>query len=526
MSQISNVQCLEHFEQVQFLDLRQNILKGDRAKCCKCQLINPTYIEQAFQKWIQKTQDEIQYIYTEFQDYLNPLKLFQEQMRQTQKSFDQNCEHIINEIDYLIRGINYDKNQKIKYLQFFGENISLSILQEMAELMSEKAPILKQSKRDVQLYIKLKLIINFAKQVMIEQQNSVIQLVKQQQQAKEKIETFKDIYLQHKSQYQYTETKNIYNIKQFEVCRVITFNKDDSIMLAGSNSDIKVWNFNNGKVTENQTLTGHIDDVISLTFSLNQDLFISGGSWKDMKIIIWRKHNDLWKYTQIMDYHKGYVPQILLNKNDSELISCSSDQTIIVWKTSLNVWKLEQKLANHEGTIYGMSLNYSENYLVSCGKDKSVIVWKKQNNIWKYYQKITHDSYAFRITFVDDDSFLFQLNNEGFIRLYSNQSQEKFQESLEQRITVQDKEDPWLLFPAFYNVEKKLVIQKQNQFVNLIINQDNGTLNIVNTIQCESHQNNGALSKSGRFLAIWDSSPIMEGDGIIKIYEIVYSNRE
>ncbi|CAK77057.1 unnamed protein product (macronuclear) [Paramecium tetraurelia] len=213
MQKITNVQCLEHFEQVQFLDLRQNILKGDRAKCCKCQLINPTHIEQAFSKWIQKTQDEIQQIQNEFQGYLNPLKLFQEQMRQTQKSFDQNCEHLINEIDYLIRGINYDKNQKIKSLQVFGESISLSILQEMAELMSEKTPIMKQSKRDVELYKGLKLIINLTIQIMNEQQNSVIQLVKQQQSAKEKVENFKDIYLSHRSYYQYTETKNIYDIK-------------------------------------------------------------------------------------------------------------------------------------------------------------------------------------------------------------------------------------------------------------------------------------------------------------------------
>ncbi|CAD8051105.1 unnamed protein product [Paramecium primaurelia] len=527
MQQITSLQCQEHFEKIQFLDLRQKILKGERAKCCKCQLSNPIYIEAAYEQWIQKKQNEIQQVQNDYLSYINPLKQFYEQMKQIKKSFYSSCEHIMNQIDQLINGLNFDKISRIQDLQLFDENITLSTLQEMAQLMSEKAPILKKSKTDINLLVKLRLLNDFIKQEINQQNNLVIKILKQQQQAKEVIENLKEQYLQNIKKYEFKEIKNIYNIKQYEICRVVTFNKDDSIMLAGCNFNIKVWNFNNGKITENQTLTGHIDDVISLAFSLNQDLFVSGGSHKDKRILIWRKYNDLWKNIQILDFHKGYVPQILLNKNDSEIISCSQDKTIIVsnYQTSQNKWKLNQQLTNHQGSIYGISLNQTENYLVSCSLDESIIVWKKQNSIWKLFQQINNNSYSFRITFIDDDSFLFQLNNEGFIRLYQQQQEEKFTENIEQRIYVQDQEDPWLLFPASYNIEKKLVIQKQNQFVNLIIKK-NGTFKKVHTINCQSHQNNGGLSKSGRFLVIWDSSPIMEGDGIIKIYEILYQNIE
>ncbi|CAD8116419.1 unnamed protein product [Paramecium sonneborni] len=526
MQQISDIQCHEHLEKIQFLDLRQKILKGERAKCCKCQLFNPTYIEQALQEWMKKKQNEIQLLENEYQGYLIPLKIFQEQMTQIKKQFIQNIEHLINQTNQLINGINYDKNNKIKTLQNYDEKVTLSILQEMAQLISESSSILKRSKSDMELYQKLKQLNDLAKQIRTEQEKSVVNIMKQQQQFREKIVNFKELYLKNTQKFRFKEIKNINNVKQYEVCRVITFNRDDTIMLAGCNFNIKVWNFNNGRIKEDQTLIGHVDDVISLTFSLNQNLFVSGGSWKDKKIIIWIKSIDKWKISQILDSHQGFVPQLLLNQNDSELISCSQDKKIIIWnyQTIDNLWKLKQELTNHKDIIYGISLSSTENCLISCSQDQSVIVWKKRNNIWEQFQQIKHNYYAFRISFLDDDSFIFQLNIEGFLRLYQQKQDGEFQENIEMRMYVQDLEDPWLLFPSVYNIEKKILIQKQNKFVNIFINQGNGMLIKGDTIQCQSHQNNGGLSKNGRFVVIWDSSPIMEGDGVIKIFEILYQN--
>ncbi|CAD8142275.1 unnamed protein product [Paramecium pentaurelia] len=231
MQQITSLQCQEHFEKIQFLDLRQKILKGERAKCCKCQLSNPIYIEAAFEQWIQKKQNEIQQVQNDYLSYINPLKQFYEQMKQIKKSFYSSCEHIMNQIDQLINGLNFDKISRIQDLQLFDENITLSTLQEMAQLMSEKAPILKKSKTDINLLVKLRLLNDFIKQEMNQQNNFVIKILKQQQQAKEVIENFKEQYLQNIKKYEFKEIKNIYNIKQYEICRVVTFNKDDSITI-------------------------------------------------------------------------------------------------------------------------------------------------------------------------------------------------------------------------------------------------------------------------------------------------------
>jgi WD40 repeat protein len=67
----------------------------------------------------------------------------------------------------------------------------------------------------------------------------------------------------------------------------MAFNGQGTILAAGCNSDIKLWKFNNGKMNEQNKLTGHTGTVNCIVFSKTNNWFASGSadctirSWKE-----------------------------------------------------------------------------------------------------------------------------------------------------------------------------------------------------------------------------------------------------
>lgn len=54
--------------------------------------------------------------------------------------------------------------------------------------------------------------------------------------------------------------------------------------------------------------------------------FISGDF--NGKIIFWIYEDNKWKFTTEIKEHTDYVNQILLNKDENEMITCSDDKSI------------------------------------------------------------------------------------------------------------------------------------------------------------------------------------------------------
>ncbi|CAD8118564.1 unnamed protein product [Paramecium primaurelia] len=68
-----------------------------------------------------------------------------------------------------------------------------------------------------------------------------------------------------------------YLIKQDEWCGAIAFNKDSSILVAGCNKDIKVFQYIQGKLNQVQLLSEHTDYVHTLNVMKKYKQF---GIWK------------------------------------------------------------------------------------------------------------------------------------------------------------------------------------------------------------------------------------------------------
>ncbi|CAD8167834.1 unnamed protein product [Paramecium octaurelia] len=89
-----------------------------------------------------------------------------------------------------------------------------------------------------------------------------------------------------------------HSIQYSEQCNAIAINQDNSIILAGCNNKIKVYQFKQEQLTLIQLLSEHQKTVYALNFMKKSTQFISGSY---LQIIIWS-----------MDQHSQWICQDVL----------------------------------------------------------------------------------------------------------------------------------------------------------------------------------------------------------------------
>uniref|UniRef100_A0AAY4ENK9 Elongator complex protein 2 n=1 Tax=Denticeps clupeoides TaxID=299321 RepID=A0AAY4ENK9_9TELE len=174
---------------------------------------------------------------------------------------------------------------------------------------------------------------------------------------------------------------------------------------AASDSTVKLWLTNEGKVECLQTLTfgsGFMMDV-SLTLLPGSGVAILACGGDDCKLHHYVQQNGQFKKVLSLQGHEDWIRGVEWTTRDGELwlASCAQDCLIRVWRlfaklqgtTSLYAMTLETVLAGHENWVYG--IHWQPSYikdetvhqplsLLSASMDKTMILWGPEDasGVW------------------------------------------------------------------------------------------------------------------------------------------------
>ncbi|CAD8105121.1 unnamed protein product [Paramecium sonneborni] len=310
--------------------------------------------------------------------------------------------------------------------------------------------------------------------------------------------------------------------KQEQWCYAMSLNHNRTLLASAANQDIKIFQFADGFIKQVQQLRGHSYFITTLNILRSRQHLIS--SSEDSTIIIWSTNllqNP--KYLVKLKGHKSYVNCLVVHPiNENLIVSGSDDKTIKFWSnynsskqlidhSGQKTWFCSQTINEHISIVHGLSINRSGNKLLSCGNDNIILLLSISNKQkWEVCQKIKVDKQGFRISFITDNLFAFQLWGRKFLHIYSiSQSGQ----CIKQKEIVVKGEGMTCMnyFPQIYNSAKQILISKNRQNINIISFKFSAQSN---TWSCELEQNIdfgdfrifGTMSDDGEFLITWDQN--------------------
>ncbi|CAD8097166.1 unnamed protein product [Paramecium sonneborni] len=306
-------------------------------------------------------------------------------------------------------------------------------------------------------------------------------------------------YLQSHLPYELQKNKSL---KQYNWCHAIAFNQDCSIMLAGCNEQINIYNFDGQIRNQIQVLSEHSGSVTCLQFMNITNSFISASA--DSTIILWFDNlNNFWFCQQKLQGHTYQINCLIINKNDDTIFSCGDDQKIVIWNNDIK-WEASQCILDHTSSVYGLSLNVSQNRLISCGFDHFILVFEysENQNKWNQVQKIQTNIGGYRLGFITDNLFTFQPINQDIMEAYSMDQNNKYVKTT--AIAIKKGFDQNCFFPLQYIESKQIIVNKSGSNINIIKIHESGQLTVEQFIQFETNYIFGKASDNGEYLVTWD----------------------
>ncbi|CAD8156397.1 unnamed protein product [Paramecium pentaurelia] len=275
------------------------------------------------------------------------------------------------------------------------------------------------------------------------------------------------------------------SIKLDQWCYAIAVNKDCSILIAGCNSQIKVFEFIQGILRQVQILSEHGSSI---------RYFISGS--QDSSMIIWaRNQNNSWICQQILNGHTYSIYCLLLNNNEDYIVSGSQDSKIKFWQKQ-NGQLCSQTITHHTNPVLGLSFHEQQNILISCGQDNQL------NKQWIVIQKITVEQLGYRLCFIDNNTFTFYPNSRQYINVFEMNNTNKQYTKIKD-IPVKSGIDNFF-FASQYLKSKCRLVNKNGSNVSLIRKKQNGEFMIEESIEFGTYYIFGQMTDDGQYLITWD----------------------
>ncbi|CAD8120166.1 unnamed protein product [Paramecium sonneborni] len=544
-----NIICEDHNQKIILFDLSKERTSYKRIGCLGCldgTKNQYTSIQIAHEIWQTVQQQRLQKMtenHDQIQNKVNNLKSY---LKKMQKGLDSAIENATNKInvvfeDYSTKVNNSTNNFKNTSWQNFSKEEIIEIAQDLSQISTQNGlqdPLLNeytkqdnlinQSVSDALQFFqecygsqlnKIKGLIDnlqIVNSIQIELKESTKELECQntiltidQQQKQQKIQEFKQTnQSQQNQQYLNSNSYSIVlnsSIKQNEYCYALAINQDNSILVAGCDMKIKVFEFQQEQLKQIQLLSEHLNLVLTLNFMQKSNQFISGSS--DNLIIIWfRNEDNYWICKQKLNGHSSYIYCLILNNDENLIISGSKDSEIKFW-IKQNEWKCCQTITDHENTVCGLSLNDQQNKVISCGSDKVILIIEQPalNEKWNVIQRITVDDFGYRICFINDNLFTFQPYLKEFMHIYElNTISQQFSKTRDLAVRCNFQGCNYL-YPNQYIKSKCLLTNKNGQNLNLIRIQKNQDFIIEQAIEFETNCFYGYMSNDGKYLITWDN---------------------
>ncbi|CAD8172130.1 unnamed protein product [Paramecium pentaurelia] len=292
------------------------------------------------------------------------------------------------------------------------------------------------------------------------------------------------------------------SIKEEQSCRAMAFNQDCSIILVGCNQQIQVFEFRQGIMKQNQILKEHENNVITLNFMKKSNQFISG-SEGDGLIIIWQLNsNNEWILQQRLKEHSQGIRCLILNENEDLFVSGGLDNKIIFW-VKQNQWIVQQIIQKQ--CVYALSLNEQQNKLISCAQDNQILIleYQKQKKKWNIKQKIPVQQKGIRVCFIDDNLFTLQTYQNDLLDVYEMKNANEYTKTKGIQV-MRGQEDESPFFPQQYIKSRRLLVNKNCQYINIIKNNENGEFVTQQSIEFQSSKLYGSMSDDAQYLITWD----------------------
>ncbi|CAD8071337.1 unnamed protein product [Paramecium sonneborni] len=500
-----------HKQPIQMVVFDPNLTKNERLLCQNCLEDFESNMKMVGLNKVLSSIDYKQIKQNEYKENLIQTNI--EQVQNIQRSLIEIKQNILQTIDQLIG----NSGEWIKILYEIGEQTqTYSFFEELDHLITnsyreeQNEVILKEIKQINLSWItkttqKIQCLNQNYKQLIIDLKQK-IQSVVQNNQKKEQIKQLVNDPINLKL------VNN--NQNQFDDCFAISFNNDGSMMVSGCSKDIKIWEFQNGKIREVLKLKGHTDVIRCLTFANQNNSIISGSG--DCSIRCWKQLNfKQWKSSQAYTDHTDQIECILLSKDDTQLISCSQDKSIKIWTFDIynNELKFKQSLMESKCCLNSISLNFAETILISCGDDKQINMWQKnQSKDWEYKNIITQsqNEYGTKVCFLRNDLFIWvggDIQNKNYIRVFELKDQ-TFIENTQKTIELENDEEIFdlNLFPIVYNQDQNIILIRHKFSIYLLREQNDGTYKIEQKIKQLSNSIQGSMTKDAKYLTFWDSN--------------------
>ncbi|CAD8110028.1 unnamed protein product [Paramecium sonneborni] len=390
----------------------------------------------------------------------------------------------LNKINGFINNFQIDNDVK-NQLKKCGNELEVQSIIDIIDLQQKKLIVLESQQQELELSIHLTKSKHLS--IQLQQYSQIIQSKMNEQELKP---------------FTYNLIQNN-TIKQTEWCYAIAFNNDNSIVVAGCNKQIKVFEFRQEQLKETQILSEHSNDVYTLNFMKKSSQFLSGSA--DYSIILWQMNeNNQWICKQKLNEHTSSIYCLILNNNEDIIISGSSDKSIKFW-IKQNEWINSQTITDHTDSVYGLSMNDSQNKVISCGYDKLLLIIEQlqKDQQWNIIQKIQVEQYGRRICFINDNLFTFLPNSKEQMDVYEMNST-NISYSKTKEIMVKCGSEGNCFFPQQYIKQKCLIVSKNGFYVNLIRKQENGNFIIEQSIDFGTNNLYGLMSDNGEYLIIWN----------------------
>ncbi|CAD8196866.1 unnamed protein product [Paramecium octaurelia] len=287
-------------------------------------------------------------------------------------------------------------------------------------------------------------------------------------------------------------------------CQSMAFTKENSLLFAQFKTLIKVLCIHEGAMNQIRMLSSHKTFLTTITVLQQFNSLISTS--EEGQIHVWSmvpiaKPLIIKKF----DAPSSLVSCLLYNESYDVIIT-GSNNNIKFWKNPMK-WLLIQSIDDHKGAVWALSLNQDENKLISCGWDKMILITERQKNeIWVVVQKVAVKDYGYRLCFLDDDYFLYQPIFQRSIGLFSILNNGCKVEKIAEKELVERHTECNAFFPMQFEKNKKIILNKIGDKIVILKVKGKEQIQIVQSINCNSHNIFGKMSDDGQFLVIWDES--------------------
>ncbi|CAD8127858.1 unnamed protein product [Paramecium sonneborni] len=483
--------CEIHNQEIIFVDSSKDVNIESRTSCFKCNRRNGDTVQEFIQKWQSYNQECKGQFQNEFQNFKKHVEDENKKLKIIRKDINKAIDEKLHQNNEQLK-INYDT--QCKSIQELNYLLNHQKFNQIAEKLSvsERKVQCNQNYKDNNC-------------LLISQINQILNKFDQNEENHQNIKsiTFEKIQNIPKKSKNYIEQESVN-----QQCFAVAFNREDNIMISGFGSEIKVWLFSDGQLTEIDKFEGHDDNISCLLFSQYSNSFVSGSM--DFTIKLWKEKSLLiWECSQSFQEHTDFISCIILSKDENFLFSGSYDKTIRIWRLDFPSKTLSQAqaLEYHTNLVLGLSLNPSEQLLVSCGQDLQINLWHKgKNNLWNFKQKIKQSiqDFGYRIQFLNDSQFVwinkgyngsisvFELENDLFIEKLSKQI----------NLSEEDNEDKDF-FPIMHNTKLQVFFVKHKKSIYSFKQEINSNITQISNVQISDNPEfYGVFTNNGKYVVI------------------------